>query len=179
MALFAERHYHEVRMDDVAARAGVAKGTLYLHFRNKEDLYVCLALEFMQKLIARTDCALGRESAPEAKLRSLIRTGADYIKDRRYMMEIFQRAELLAEPGQAEAFKLCKTRFFAVVESIIRELPGMTDSNEADRGLVVLSIMGGIREIIQRHAEPWPLDLHDRMTDLFLRMCKSDTVISV
>ena len=27
--LFAARHYHEVRMEDVAAAAGVAKGTIY------------------------------------------------------------------------------------------------------------------------------------------------------
>ena len=38
--LFAERAYHEVRMDDIAAGAGVAKGTLYLHFRDKEALYL-------------------------------------------------------------------------------------------------------------------------------------------
>jgi hypothetical protein len=32
--LFAERPYHEVRMDDVAERAKVAKGTLYVHFKD-------------------------------------------------------------------------------------------------------------------------------------------------
>ncbi|HZW29624.1 MAG TPA: helix-turn-helix domain-containing protein, partial [Isosphaeraceae bacterium] len=36
--LFAERPYHEVRMEDIAARAQVAKGTLYLHYQDKEDL---------------------------------------------------------------------------------------------------------------------------------------------
>jgi AcrR family transcriptional regulator len=38
-ALFAEHGFADVRMDRVAARAGVAKGTLYLHFADKEDLF--------------------------------------------------------------------------------------------------------------------------------------------
>ena len=37
--------YHEVRMDDIAERAQVAKGTLYLHFKDKEALYRALMLE--------------------------------------------------------------------------------------------------------------------------------------
>jgi AcrR family transcriptional regulator len=37
--LFVERGYASTRLDDVAARAGVSKGTLYLYFENKEDLF--------------------------------------------------------------------------------------------------------------------------------------------
>jgi len=37
--LFVERGYAATRLDDVAARAGVSKGTLYLYFENKEDLF--------------------------------------------------------------------------------------------------------------------------------------------
>ena len=37
--LFAERPYHEVRMDDIAVRTQVAKGTLYLHFKDKEIVH--------------------------------------------------------------------------------------------------------------------------------------------
>lgn len=37
--LFVERGFASTRLDDVAARAGVSKGTLYLYFENKEDLF--------------------------------------------------------------------------------------------------------------------------------------------
>lgn len=37
--LLAEKGYAATRMDDVAARAGVTKGTLYLYFPNKEELF--------------------------------------------------------------------------------------------------------------------------------------------
>ncbi|SFU96947.1 TetR/AcrR family transcriptional regulator [Pseudoduganella namucuonensis] len=37
--LFVERGYAATRLEDVARRAGVSKGTLYLYFENKEDLF--------------------------------------------------------------------------------------------------------------------------------------------
>lgn len=36
---FAERGYESTRLDDVARRAGIAKGTIYLYFKNKELLF--------------------------------------------------------------------------------------------------------------------------------------------
>lgn len=37
--LFVEKGYAATRLDDVAKRAGVSKGTLYLYFPNKEELF--------------------------------------------------------------------------------------------------------------------------------------------
>lgn len=39
VAVFAERGYAATRLDDVAARAGVSRATVYLYFRSKEDLF--------------------------------------------------------------------------------------------------------------------------------------------
>ncbi len=43
--LFVERGYAATRLDDVAAQAGVSKGTLYLYFTNKEDLFKAVVRE--------------------------------------------------------------------------------------------------------------------------------------
>ncbi|HYD82247.1 MAG TPA: TetR/AcrR family transcriptional regulator [Paucimonas sp.] len=45
--LFVERGYAATRLDDVAARAGVSKGTLYLYFANKEELFKAVVRENM------------------------------------------------------------------------------------------------------------------------------------
>jgi AcrR family transcriptional regulator len=45
--LFVERGYAATRLDDVAARAGVSKGTLYLYFTNKEELFKAVVRENM------------------------------------------------------------------------------------------------------------------------------------
>src|SRR4249920_887456 len=39
LQLFVERGFAATRLEDVAARAGVSKGTLYLYFASKEELF--------------------------------------------------------------------------------------------------------------------------------------------
>jgi len=45
LELFVERGYAATRLEDVAARAGVSKGTLYLYFANKEELFKAVVRE--------------------------------------------------------------------------------------------------------------------------------------
>ncbi|MGH9576616.1 MAG: TetR/AcrR family transcriptional regulator, partial [Terriglobales bacterium] len=50
--LFVERGYANTRLEDVASRAGISKGTLYLYFANKEELFKAVLRE---ALIARME----------------------------------------------------------------------------------------------------------------------------
>ena len=52
LAVFAERGFAAARLDDVAARAGVAKGTLYLYFHSKEALFEALIRDAISPLLA-------------------------------------------------------------------------------------------------------------------------------
>lgn len=50
---FIDRGYAATRLDDVAKRAGVAKGTIYLHFKDKEALFQELVRTALVPLIDR------------------------------------------------------------------------------------------------------------------------------
>ncbi|MEQ1890348.1 MAG: TetR/AcrR family transcriptional regulator, partial [Alphaproteobacteria bacterium] len=45
MAVFAEKGFSAARMEDVAARAGVSKGTVYLYYTSKQDMFRALVRE--------------------------------------------------------------------------------------------------------------------------------------
>ena len=49
--LFSEQPFHKVRLDDVAEAAGVGKGTVYIYFKNKEELYYSLVYEGFAEMI--------------------------------------------------------------------------------------------------------------------------------
>ena len=53
MEEFIARGYAATRLDDVAGRAGVAKGTIYLHFKDKEALFQELIRTALVPLIGR------------------------------------------------------------------------------------------------------------------------------
>jgi AcrR family transcriptional regulator len=55
---FFERGFHRPTVDDVAARAEVSKGTIYLYFESKEQILAHLLLEGLQLLLADMQVAL-------------------------------------------------------------------------------------------------------------------------
>lgn len=56
---FSARGFEAARLDDVAKRAGIAKGTIYLYFRDKETLFQELLRAMLTPLVARIE-ALGQ-----------------------------------------------------------------------------------------------------------------------
>jgi len=53
LELFVERGYAATRLEDVAKRAGVSKGTVYLYFPGKEDLFKAVVREGLVPLLER------------------------------------------------------------------------------------------------------------------------------
>jgi AcrR family transcriptional regulator len=60
---FSARGFEGARLDDVAKRAGVAKGTIYLYFRDKESLFQELVRAMLTPLIGTIE-ALGAAEVP-------------------------------------------------------------------------------------------------------------------
>ncbi len=48
--VFAEKGYHETRMDDIVARAGASKGSVYFHFASKQHIFLAILDLFADKL---------------------------------------------------------------------------------------------------------------------------------
>ncbi|MES2740684.1 MAG: TetR/AcrR family transcriptional regulator [Pseudomonadota bacterium] len=64
--LFVDRGFAATRLEDVAKRAGVSKGTLYLYFANKEELFKAVVRENIVHVIgvAEVQFAVSDESSP-------------------------------------------------------------------------------------------------------------------
>jgi AcrR family transcriptional regulator len=67
LAVFAERGFAAARLDDVAVRAGVAKGTLYLYFHSKEALFEALIRDAISPLLAHVGAVAAAPDMPPTK----------------------------------------------------------------------------------------------------------------
>ncbi|MCG6909545.1 MAG: TetR/AcrR family transcriptional regulator [Deltaproteobacteria bacterium] len=71
--VFTERGFNRATMEDIAKEAELSPGTLYLYFKNKEELYASLSLRILQYLGIRIDHVENEgDSDPLAKLDKLI-----------------------------------------------------------------------------------------------------------
>lgn len=48
--LFREKGFHNAKMDDIAQRAGVGKGTLYEYFKNKQEIFDETCIEYVKSI---------------------------------------------------------------------------------------------------------------------------------
>ena len=70
LAAFAEKGYAATRVDDVAKRAGVSKGLLYLYFKTKEELFKAVIRSFVvPRIDALTEIIESSELSSEEFLR--------------------------------------------------------------------------------------------------------------
>jgi AcrR family transcriptional regulator len=74
LELFVERGYAATRLDDVARQAGVSKGTVYLYFASKEELFKAVVREGLVPLLERGEKMVAEHHGSAAELiRNLVR----------------------------------------------------------------------------------------------------------
>lgn len=99
-AVFGERPFEEVLVDEVARRAGVGKGTLYRYFSSKEDLYVGMVVAGLGELQTRIEDALSKVSDPVEKLRTLARETIAHFWSHKLFHALINREEGMHEKSQ-------------------------------------------------------------------------------
>jgi AcrR family transcriptional regulator len=67
LEVFAEKGFSAARIDDVAARAGISKGTLYLYFASKEELFKAVVRQALLPNLVRVEALLAAHSGPAAE----------------------------------------------------------------------------------------------------------------
>jgi AcrR family transcriptional regulator len=71
--VFTEKGFNKATMEDIAQEAELSPGTLYLYFKNKEELYSSLSLRILQYLLIRVEHVNDeKDTGPEEKLKSLM-----------------------------------------------------------------------------------------------------------
>ncbi len=68
-----EKGFYNTSMDEIAARVGIAKGTLYHHFDRKEDLVLVLFERLLQESVTSME-QLGQGGTPSERLHSILNT---------------------------------------------------------------------------------------------------------
>lgn len=75
LELFVERGYANTRLEDVAARAGVSKGTVYLYFANKEELFKAVVREGLVSPLLEMRELVERFEGPSMELLRMLMSG--------------------------------------------------------------------------------------------------------
>jgi AcrR family transcriptional regulator len=141
--VFSEKGFNKATMEDIAKEAELSPGTLYLYFKNKEELYASLSLRILQYLHIRVthvnkDAAL----SPEQKLGALMEAMYDvYDFDPLIIINMFhlQSSETLKNLSESllEEIKDLSQKSIGAIAKIFEE--GMKKGIYIDRHPVALA----------------------------------------
>jgi len=154
--VFARQGFFQSTVSQVAREAGVADGTIYLYFKNKEDILVQFFSYRARQVFDDFKIAVDRAESAFGKLKCLIgRHLATFQEDRHmavvYLSEIHQISRV-AEPQ----IRAMSQRYADIVASIVEcgQQEGSIREN-LNLGLVKRMIIGAVDEVISTwlHAE--------------------------
>jgi len=141
--VFSEKGFNKATMEDIAKEAELSPGTLYLYFKNKEELYASLSLRILQYLHIRVT-HVNKETtlSPDQKLSALMEAMYDvYDFDPLIIINMFhlQSSETLKNLSESllEEIKDLSQKSIGAIAKIFQE--GMETGIYVDRHPVALA----------------------------------------
>lgn len=146
--LFGEFGYNAVRMEDIAARAGVAKGTLYIYFKNKDDLFLALILQRMTHLLQQIREQASAAPSPRQKLRIVVHECIEYFSSQPHIFAVIEKLDHTGSESQVEALRASRQRFLDFTASIVTELHLTGQTTNVEPVLAARILCSMMREML-------------------------------
>lgn len=90
VVVIAENGYHQAQVSKIAKQAGVADGTIYLYFKNKEDILISMFQEKLGVFISNIDEEMARVTSAKEKMLVLIRKHFEILFEDKHLAIVTQ-----------------------------------------------------------------------------------------
>ena len=173
--VFASKGFQGASVDDIAAAAGVSKGSLYSYFKNKEELFYATFQAFQAQLLLECEATMAKEQSASSKLQACLMLSVESLHGH---IELFP---LTLELWAAASSGSARERFAAVMEALYREFRGMTAGlinigkasgefrQDVDAEAVAAWVVGGLDGMMLQYWFDQSLDVR-RWTENYLAM---------
>lgn len=103
--VFAEKGYVATTVDEIAARAALAKGTIYVYFESKEQIYNAVLVNDLETLRSLTIKKIAAAGTAQEKMAAYVNARFEYCEERRDFFRI-----MLIEPSGSPVLSRAKAR---------------------------------------------------------------------
>ena len=171
--VFADHGFHQSTVSQIAKKAGVADGTIYLYFKNKEDILVQIFNYKTKQIFERFREVVDSADNPIEKLRNLIRRHLQEFQQDRNLAVVYLAETRQINRVMEDQIKIMSKMYFDLVAEILEQ--GQQNGNfrtVLHLGLVKRHILGSVDEVISTwlHADgKYDLvSMADPLVDLFI-----------
>ena len=162
--VFADKGYSSASVEDIAHAAGIAKGTLYLYYPSKHDIYREALKRGLEALCGDLENKVGAERTCENRIRAFISAKLTWFEQNRDLFKIYyaEYANTVRQPPYLHRdFKgfherqmklLTGALHQGVLEGVIRKLPAEAAALailDIARGIITQRLLGWSRTNVQ------------------------------
>ncbi|CAM4279852.1 TetR/AcrR family transcriptional regulator [Saccharibacillus endophyticus] len=123
--IFGQKGFYETKISDITEHAGIAKGTMYLYFKSKEELFIAVTRRDWETFLRNLSYRVKQADGLLPKLRQVAEHHLEYYYERKSHGKIFFHAP----NNDSELMKMMHgflTRYMAIVKDVLEEA-GMPD----------------------------------------------------
>ncbi len=147
--VFAEQDFYKSTISQIAKEAGVADGTIYLYFRNKDDILIQFFRHKTKQVFERFRAAVNEGDRAIDKLRNLLhRHLAEFQQDRNLAVVYQTETHRINRLAEAPIKEMSKMYLDLVTEIIEQGQEEGTVRKDLYSGLVKRFIIGAVDEVI-------------------------------
>ena len=139
MEVFVAHGYHAAAMDEIAERAGVSKPVLYQHFPGKQELYLALLDESVERLVDAVKTALRSTTENRQRVNATFSAYFGYVAEHRGMFRLVFESDLTNEPAVRERVDTADRQCADMISQVIQEDAGLADE---EAHLLGISLVG-------------------------------------
>lgn len=142
---FAEKGYSKTSMDDIVKRSGLSKGTLYWHFKNKQELFLATVEMVMQEWDEQLAQLAEAEGSAEDRIRSFFSQAGAVFEENKNLIGLLVDA-FFQSYQMEEAQYIMKdiyTKFIGHIERIIQQGIDNGEFRAVDPHMTAVSLMAG------------------------------------
>lgn len=153
MRVIARKGMSAATIQEIADEAGVAKGTIYLYFRDREELVEKTFESAMSQLIDRIDEAIASHRTIEEKIRAIMAAKIRFFSENREFFRLYLSLRIPEGPAatQRRQRQHCQPRYRTRTEqfaAILQEAMDRGEIRKVDSYRLALFIMEGSTAII-------------------------------
>ncbi|HYL58884.1 MAG TPA: TetR/AcrR family transcriptional regulator [Candidatus Acidoferrales bacterium] len=177
LALFAHEPYQAVTMDRVAAKAGVAKGTLYLYFPSKDALYLGVLSDGLDTAYRTYQASADPRLPLVERMRRSIAVAVEFYDQRRDFLQFYATEEPRLAEARNRIIEGSRERGFNFFSSLIEEGIRSGVFAPVDPRLATFAIQGAIRSLLLYYGTSRPVsELSRELGGLFLKSLAANSV---
>jgi TetR/AcrR family fatty acid metabolism transcriptional regulator len=172
-SIFSDKGYPNTKMQEIAEKAGIGKGTIYQYFKSKKHLFQEVIKEGIDLYATDMKKEINKCSGTEENLKKIVRFSFVFMQKHRNILKMVLNHHNLMDKSMIKWIYDSKSKVVDLILEVIEENYGKITNNSQDRRFAVYCFLGMMISIIQEkvfHNQEFDVEkASDQLVKIFLK----------